>query len=186
MIPKDQKIQKTVDAFTLAMTISALPYSLGCTPTSQEGSPTMMMKAFPPDSGLCSNSSSKFKFRLKVLPTICVGVLSHTLHREIYSYECLKEFCKTFLGHKRDLFCFFSYHVSAPKSNPSCSTIQVFQVLMMLRVAKALLRHPVFSVLLLAVGLMMSPVGVHDSKRPKNTENSRRLHSCDDNKCTSI
>ena len=43
---KSQKIQKTVDVFTLAMSMSALPYRLGCTPTPQEGSPTMMMKAF--------------------------------------------------------------------------------------------------------------------------------------------
>ena len=49
-----QRIQKAVDVSFLAMTISARPYSLGCTPTSHEGSPTMMLKALPPDSGLCS------------------------------------------------------------------------------------------------------------------------------------
>ena len=44
---KRQKYQKTADVLTLAVTISALPYSLGCTPTSQEGSPIMMMKTLP-------------------------------------------------------------------------------------------------------------------------------------------
>ena len=49
--------------------------------------------------------------------------------------------------------------------NPKCSSIPVFQVLIMSRVAKALLQQPVCSVLFLSVGLMMSPVGDHDSRR---------------------
>ena len=57
-VSRRQRIQKTVGVCTLGMTISALPYSLGCIPGSQEGSPTMMMKALPPDNGLCSNSFS--------------------------------------------------------------------------------------------------------------------------------
>ena len=102
-----RKTQKTVDVFSLAMTLSALPYSagctstsqegsptmmmkalpcsLGCTPTSQEGSPTMMMKAPSLDSGLCSNAFSnlslgyKSEFGLKVLPTLCVAVFTENL-----------------------------------------------------------------------------------------------------------
>ena len=53
-----QTMQKTVDVFTLAMTTRALPYSLGCTRISHEGSSTTMMKALPPDNGLCSTSFS--------------------------------------------------------------------------------------------------------------------------------
>ena len=82
-------MQKRVDVFALAMTIRALPYSFGCTPNSQEGSPTMMMKAlpysfgctatsqegsptlmikaFPPDSGLCGTSFSNLEFGVKSL-----------------------------------------------------------------------------------------------------------------------
>ena len=56
-----QQIQKTVDVFTPAMTINALPYVLVALLLCRKGSPTMMMKTLPPDSGLCSNSYIWFK-----------------------------------------------------------------------------------------------------------------------------
>ena len=76
-----------------------------------------------------------------------------------------------FLSRRLELY---PYYVSGSKfgfkswaPNPKCSSIQVFQVLMMSRAAKALLQHPACSVLLLSFELMMSPLGVHDSKRQK-------------------